>query len=454
MQEQLDNGLYTVTALQCNYEVLQGVLLPRRELKYTILKIQNIFEPCNSLLHNLVMDRKCLIIVDEHYCSQIKLDFCDKIACYFKLRMKNVYITKSIDLCFDVNNLDFEGFDIFICTSNPVAIDGGERKTIDSVENIIDYALKYNLPRNGLLIGIGGGVTLDTVGLAASLYRRMINYIRIPTTLVGQIDAGLGVKVGVNYRSKKNFLGTFYPPTSVIIDPTFLTTLPPLQVACGIAEMIKIGVTHDERVLTTLEDFCHHSEFGVASPTFFSEMVSSHRFSYIADLAASIMIDEISRDPFETDTCRKVDFGHTFSQSFETFSSYEIPHGIAVAIDMFLSVCISHLTKLITAPRKQRLLNIISCLVLPFVRPDVFSSINPKELFVESVNHALGHRGSLNLVVPAEGKNRVVFINLSSNFSLIRADHLFVSQEILDTHFQAAFSELLNLFHMRATSYG
>jgi 3-dehydroquinate synthetase len=119
------------------------------------------------------------------------------------------------------------------------------RKIINSVLDICGAAQDFKLDRHSLLVAIGGGECSDVVGFAASIIRRGVGHVRIPTTLVGQIDAGIGLKTGVNLRCGKHFLGSFHPPEQVLIDPAFLATLPACELRQWLSEMIKIALVRD-----------------------------------------------------------------------------------------------------------------------------------------------------------------------------------------------------------------
>lgn len=434
---------------QYNLEKVREVSFPGRELRYSIITRQNILEPRNTLLHDLVRNRRCLIIVDKHYSSSVYPEFCDHIARYFGIHGKLVRIAESFDSGAGHGILFLERSDIVICTSDPISEDGGEKKNIESVISVIEYALRCDLPRNGLLIGIGGGVTLDTVGLAAALYRRMIDYIRIPTTLVGQIDAGIGLKVGVNYAKKKNILGTFYPPQAVINDISFLSTLPDLEIACGIAEIIKIGISHDERILIGLEDVI--AKRGVCGrlcyvQNAYKEIVASELFPPIMDMAICSMLAELGRSPFENETRRKVDFGHTFSQAMETLSRYRIPHGVAVGIDMYLCICISYMVGLINRDLKDRylrLLEIFGLTILPYVDGNDFFDSHQDLVYLDGVRNAMQHRrGHLNLVVPVAREERVGFISISDTCTDSETEVILLEYSRLEGCFKEAILAL------------
>src|SRR5262245_20880151 len=113
-------------------------------------------------------------------------------------------------------------------------------KSWQQVERICANAIHACLPRDGVIVSVGEVVTLDVAGFAASVIRRGINYIRVPTSLIGLIDVGVGIKQGINFLNKKSIIGAFYPAMVNINDPTFLATLPDAHLSSGIAEIIKI----------------------------------------------------------------------------------------------------------------------------------------------------------------------------------------------------------------------
>jgi 3-dehydroquinate synthetase len=264
-------------------------------------------------------------------------------------------------------------------------------KNWDEVDRICAAAADCNLPRNGVIVGVGGGVLLDTAGVAAAVFRRGVDYVRVPTTLVGLVDVAVGIKHAVNGYGKKNLLGAFYPPLASINDYSFTHTLPRTAIACGLAEIIKIALIGDEGIFDVVEKHA-------------TELVDS-RFSSPGDLAQEIafrsellMMEELSTNLYETDHARLVDFGHTFSPTIEAASGYQIPHGVAVAVDMLLSTSIA-VHRSIAGPglfgRLYCLLNRLDLLVAEEHMPD-------ERLLTCGLEDAKRHRGgALNLVVIA-----------------------------------------------------
>lgn len=270
-----------------------------------------------------------------------------------------------------------------------VSIDGREKaKNWEQVQRLCDEAIRLRLPRDAVIVAVGGGVTLDVAGFAASIFRRGLRYVRIPTSLIGLVDVGVGIKHGINIGDKKNIVGTFYPAAVNINDPTFLSTLPKRHLACGIAEIIKIAVVRDEALFSTLEGHV-------------CELLEKHFQGLpiarqILLRAEHLMMRELQGNLFEEDLRRLPDFGHTFSPIIETSSLYSIAHGEAVAVDMLLSTTIA-VNKGICEPETlSRLRSLLIAAGLPLTQ-----RFCDADRFMESLESARAHRGGqLNLVVP------------------------------------------------------
>jgi 3-dehydroquinate synthetase len=264
-------------------------------------------------------------------------------------------------------------------------------KTIDGVLAICSAALDLNVPRNGVFVAVGGGVVLDMVGFAASIYRRGIAYLRVPTTLIGMIDAGVGIKQGVNFRHKKNFLGSFYPPIGTINDISFLYNLPRRHLVCGIAEALKIGLIGDEELVTLLERYgARLLESGFHMP--------KGKGTEVIVRAESAMMNQLAPNLYEHELRRLVDFGHTFSPVIETMSDYTVPHGEAVALDMLLSTALSANRQLCDPNLVSRLIRFYQKIGLATTH----SSMSPL-LMERAMGDARAHRaGTLYLVVPTQ----------------------------------------------------
>ena len=187
-------------------------------------------------------------------------------------------------------------------------------KNIDVVMKIEKAMLDAGLSRGGLVLSIGGGITTDVGGFAASIYKRGVRFANVPTTLLAMVDAAIGGKTGVNLDGYKNMVGLIRQPEFVYIDDAFLQTLPEREMRCGIAELLKTFLLGDSRLF----------EMAVANlPNVSREHI----------LAAGRIKEEIvAEDPFESGRRMILNLGHTFAHAIEKLSDGTIPHGEAVAM--------------------------------------------------------------------------------------------------------------------------
>ncbi|GAB4027413.1 3-dehydroquinate synthase [Spirosoma gilvum] len=209
-----------------------------------------------------------------------------------------------------------------------ISISGGEsaKNNPDFVETIVEAVDRYGIDRHSYIVALGGGSILDLVGYAAAISHRGIRHIRIPTTVLSQNDSGVGVKNGVNYRAKKNFLGTFVPPVAVFNDSQFLTTLDDRDWRSGISEAIKVALIKDASFFEWIE---RHAEQLATR-----DMTAMH---YLIHRCAQMHLDHIAGgDPFEMGSSRPLDFGHWSAHKLEQLTDFEVRHGEAVAIGIAL----------------------------------------------------------------------------------------------------------------------
>lgn len=271
-----------------------------------------------------------------------------------------------------------------------VPVDGREEsKTWAQVENICQRAIDVGLRRDGVIVAVGGGITLDMAGLAASLYRRGIRFVRVPTTLVGMVDVCVGIKQAVNHGAKKNIIGAFYPPFGGINDLTFLKTLSPRHVACGVSEIVKMAVLRDPFLFELLEAYAPR----LVASNFQKPHGAAHQIVVRAELA---MMRELAPNLFESDLRRFVDFGHSFSPCLESISGYELHHGEAVALDMLLSASLAVRRGMCDASVVRRMAALYRIVGLPLSH-----RLCDEDVLVGSLRDIRIHRGGdLNLVVP------------------------------------------------------
>lgn len=306
-----------------------------------------------------------------------------------------------------------------------------QSKTLVEVERLCQECFRVGLDRRSLLIGCGGGVCTDLVTMAAALMRRGLSYVRIPTTLIGLIDAGIGIKGAVNLPNKKSAMGIFCPPEHVFLDPAFLKTLPRELVSDGLAEAIKVAVALDTGLFAFLEQFS-------------CELLRSTAAADMSKLAELVwhsalrLLEELETNLYEDKTYRRVlDFGHTFSPLIESVSDFQVSHGSAVAIDIALSSAVALELDLLSLENRNRILGSLRNAGLP-----IYSPLLTAENCVKALEEIEAHRGGhLNLVVPS-GIGSAVFVTekRSLPLSLLRRALRFLEQEAYGRPFSVPIS--------------
>ncbi|MDH3770685.1 MAG: 3-dehydroquinate synthase, partial [Nitrospirota bacterium] len=202
--------------------------------------------------------------------------------------------------------------------------DGEQAKTLHSLAKILDSLVTHRLERQDYILALGGGVTGDVAGFAASIYLRGIPFIQVPTTLVAQVDSSVGGKTGVNHPEGKNLIGAFYQPKMVVIDPHVLKTLPPRQWIAGLAEVIKYGMIADKAFFEYLEQH-------VEGLRIQSEDVLPHLLRRCCEIKA----DVVAGDERESGRRRILNYGHTVGHALEAWGKYKKwIHGEAVGLGM------------------------------------------------------------------------------------------------------------------------
>lgn len=233
-----------------------------------------------------------------------------------------------------------------------LTVPGGEEAKNDTAlfDQIVAAVDQHKIDRHSYIAAIGGGAVLDLVGYAAAVSHRGIKHIRIPTTVLSQNDSGIGVKNGINYKRKKNFLGTFAPPVAVFNDDEFLPTLTDRDYRSGISEAIKVALIKDAEFFCWLED--HAVQLAARD---------AESMNYLIRHCAKLHMDHIAGDdPFETGSARPLDFGHWAAHKLEQLSDFRVLHGEAVAMGIALDSVYSFLTGMLSEEKALRILNVLT----------------------------------------------------------------------------------------------
>jgi demethyl-4-deoxygadusol synthase len=276
----------------------------------------------------------------------------------------------------------------------PVSIRETE-KSLASLELIVDALGDFGLLRKEPVLVIGGGLTTDVAGFACASYRRGTDYVRVPTTLIGLVDASVAIKVAVNHGHLKNRLGAYHPSRKVILDFGFLRTLPEAQVRNGMAELVKIATVANASVFELLE--ANGEEL---LETRFGNLGGDEALREVAEEVnvASIrtMLDLEVPNLHELDLDRVIAFGHTWSPVLELVPDPPMLHGHGVCVDMAYSTTLAERRGYISGTERERVLSLMSRLGLAIDSPFL-----TRELLAEATESILKTRdGSLRAAVP------------------------------------------------------
>ena len=225
--------------------------------------------------------------------------------------------------------------------------DGERHKNLDTVNYLYERFMDARIDRSSTVVTLGGGVVSDTAGYAAATYMRGVPLVHIPTTLVAQVDASIGGKVGVDHARGKNLIGTFFAPRFVVIDPLLLRSLPDSETRAGSAEVVKTAMIRSAELFDRLE---------------------RNRGEITDDIVwecARIKADVVSRDPFETGERAILNFGHTIGHAIESASEYLVGHGEAVSIGMVAAARMAVEMGICEPSVEERLGGLLRNLLLP-----------------------------------------------------------------------------------------
>jgi 3-dehydroquinate synthetase len=278
------------------------------------------------------------------------------------------------------------GIELTICLLN-----GGEAdKRPAAVDKLLDALCVYKLRRREPFLAIGGGVLLDIAGMGACLYRRGVPFVRVPTTLLSIVDASVGVKNGVDYccgvtdDTYKNRVGSFYAPSSCLLDSSFIQTQDERNICNGFGEIVKLALVRSVDLFELLET---HGKALVKSRFAPSSEVPEEVTTRVIDLSITIMLEELGPNLWEHELERCVDYGHTFSKLLEMVPGIDIMHGEAVNVDGFFCCILSHLRGYIPRETVDRVFWCMKSLSLPTNSPELLS-----ELAWQSCKDAVEHR--------------------------------------------------------------
>ena len=285
---------------------------------YQIIIGNNIIKNLNKyLISNKINPEKISLVIDQN------------------VPKKNINIIKN----------SLKKYSIFI-----ISINTNEKiKNIQTVEKIVNQLLKKNFHRNDCIIAIGGGVLGDIAAFSASIIKRGIKFINIPTTLLAQVDSSIGGKTGVNSKYGKNSIGSFYQPDLVISDILLLKSLPKKQIICGYAEILKHALILNNKLFKWLLNN------GSKIINLNNSLLMQEAIYESSKIKANI----IQKDETEKNVRAILNFGHTFAHAFESTNIYSkgISHGEAVLLGMICALEFSYLNKMLSYSELQIIKN-------------------------------------------------------------------------------------------------
>ena len=299
---------------------------------YKVYFTSALFNPSNTLLDNFFKERNTapfqkIFFVADRNVVDAHPRLLEEIFSYFK-KFNTVHLMEDI-----------------------LVIPGGEavKNDLTLFNKIVEAVNLYNIDRHSYIAAIGGGSVLDVAGYAASVSHRGIRHIRIPTTTLSQNDSGVGVKNGINYFNKKNFLGTFTPPVAVFNDDQFLFTLSDRDWRSGISEAIKVALIKDAVFFDWIENNAN-------------KLVSRdiNTMNYLVRRCAELHLLHIAGgDPFEMGSSRPLDFGHWSAHKLEQLTNFELLHGEAVVMGIALDCMYSSLSGRLPMEKAERIIQLL-----------------------------------------------------------------------------------------------
>ena len=265
-----------------------------------------------------------------------------------------------------------------------------KNKNQKSVDNILSILLNKNFNRNDCIISIGGGITGDVSGFAASIFKRGLKFINIPTTLLSQVDSSIGGKTGINSKYGKNLIGTFYQPSLVISDIIFLKSLPKREIICGYGEVLKHAIIADKKFFSFL-DVNAPQILNLKSPLIEKTIFQS----------CSIKKKIVETDEKEMGIRKILNFGHTFAHAYEATLGYskKLNHGEAVILGIKTAAKFSLTTNILNIKEFKLIENHLNKLNLPRNIKKFFSIRNLNKILSFMKKDKKNNTNKVNLVL-------------------------------------------------------
>jgi 3-dehydroquinate synthase/shikimate kinase/3-dehydroquinate synthase len=265
-----------------------------------------------------------------------------------------------------------------------------KNKNQKNVNIILDILLNNNFSRSDCLIAIGGGITGDISAFAASLFKRGLNFINIPTTLLSQVDSSIGGKTGINTKHGKNLIGSFYQPRMVISDTNFLNTLPKREIICGYAEILKHSIISNKNLYKYLDKNIDKI-LNLQSPFIEKSIFESCKIKKMI----------VEKDEMEIGLRKTLNFGHTFAHAFEATLKYskKLNHGEAVILGMNTALKFSLKKKILNKSNYNLIIKHMNHYRLPNKLSRYFTIKDIKKILTYMSNDKKNNSSMINLIL-------------------------------------------------------
>ena len=356
------------------------------ELVHRIEFTRNLFSPVNSVLSDVVSksgsseSSKFIVFVDGGVVGG-KQNLLREIQSWFNAKDGELELVDS-----------------------PFVLPGAEACKNDwsLIPEIWEKMNRNSIDRHSYVLAIGGGAFLDMVGFAASTAHRGVRLIRVPTTSLSQGDGGVGVKNGINYFGKKNWVGSFSVPFAVINDFAFLESLDDTSRRAGIIEAIKVALVRNKKFFIEIEK--------LSDRLFKLEQAA---LEYVIQRSAEEHVDHISTsgDPYELGSARPLDFGHWVAHKLEQISAFRIGHGEAVAVGLAVDLIYSKRVGIISKDDCDRILNLIRSTGFNIYDPELSRIESGRSVILQGLEEFREHLGGILTITLVPEIGRKIEVN-------------------------------------------
>ena len=340
---------------------IKKIIIKTKTQKYQILIGPNLIKKLKVLFKkNSISFNKCLLLIDKN------------------IPKKNIQLIKK-----SLVQKDKKIYFHWIKASET-------NKNQKNVDSILKILLKNNFSRQDCLVSIGGGITGDIGGFTASIFKRGLKFVNIPTTLLSQVDSSVGGKTGINSQYGKNLIGSFYQPKLVISDTHFLKTLPRREIVCGYGEILKHSLITNKNFFKFLQNNIQNI-LNLKSPFIEKTIFES----------CKIKKSIVEKDEKEKNLRKVLNFGHTFGHAYEASLNFskKLNHGEAVLLGMCSALSFSFDKKLISKFEYDLILNHFRNTNLPFKINKYFTSKNLDKILSFMIKDKKNNSEKINLIL-------------------------------------------------------